>query len=36
MDMIRKVLKDLKAKRKITCLGRGQNAEWKKTGKTVN
>ncbi|MCX5859953.1 MAG: Fic family protein, partial [Proteobacteria bacterium] len=36
MDMIRKVLKDLKAKKKITCLGRGQNAEWKKTGKTIN
>jgi hypothetical protein len=36
MDMIRKVLKDLKAKKKITCLGRGQNAEWKKMGKTIN
>ena len=36
MDMIRKVLKDLKAKKKITCLGRGQNAEWKKTGETIN
>jgi len=32
-DMVRKVLKDLKAEKKISCLGRGQSAEWKKREK---
>jgi hypothetical protein len=33
MDMIRRVLKDLRAKNQIECLGRGQNARWQKTVK---
>jgi hypothetical protein len=33
MDMIRRVLKDLRAKNQIECLGRGQNARWQKTAK---
>ena len=33
VDMIRRVLKDLRAKKQIECLGRGQNARWQKTAK---
>ncbi len=29
LDMIRRVLKDLRGK-KVECLGRGQNAQWQK------
>ena len=32
LDMIRKVLKDLRAEGKITCTGRGKNALWRVTG----
>ena len=31
VDLIRQVLKTLRADRKVECLGRGQNAEWQKT-----
>ena len=31
VDMIRRVLKNLRAKDQIECLGRGQNARWQKT-----
>lgn len=31
VDMIRKVLKDLKAQGRVDCLSRGQNAQWKRT-----
>ena len=33
VDMIRKVLKALQASGKVECLGRGQSAQWQKTGK---
>lgn len=33
IDMIRRVLKNLRAKKQIECLGRGQNAQWRKTKK---
>jgi Fic family protein len=33
MDMIRRVLKDLRAKNQIECLGRGQHARWQKTSR---
>lgn len=33
MDMIRRVLKNLRAKSQVECLGRGQNAQWRKTRK---
>ena len=33
VDMIRRVLKDLRAKNRVECLGRGQNAQWRKTRK---
>jgi len=33
VDMVRRVLKNLKAKKQIECLGRGQNAQWQKTAK---
>ena len=33
IHMIRKVLKSLKADGKIKCLGRGQSARWRKTGR---
>jgi Fic family protein len=33
VDMIRKVLKDLKAQGRVDCLSRGQNAQWKRTKK---
>jgi Fic family protein len=33
IDMLRRVLKNLKAKNQIKCLGRGQNAQWQKTAK---
>jgi len=31
VDMIRKVLKELRTKKKVECLGRGQSAKWRKT-----
>ena len=33
VDMIRRVLKNLRAENRVECLGRGQNARWSKTGK---
>ncbi len=33
MDLIRRVLKTMRASEKIKCLGRGQNARWQKTEK---
>ena len=33
VDMIRRVLKNLRAKQEVECLGRGQNAKWQKTDK---
>ncbi|MBW2369321.1 MAG: Fic family protein, partial [Deltaproteobacteria bacterium] len=33
MDMIRRVLKNLRAEDQVECLGRGQNAQWQKTTK---
>lgn len=33
VDMIRKVLKDLRSKKQVECLGRGQSAQWRKTEK---
>jgi len=33
VDMIRRVLKNLREKNKVECLGRGQNAQWRKTSK---
>jgi len=33
VDMIRRVLKNLRAKNEVECLGRGQNARWQKTDK---
>lgn len=33
MDMIRRVLKNLRAQGCVKCLGRGQNAQWQKTEK---
>jgi hypothetical protein len=32
LDLIRRVLKNLRAAGRVECLGRGQNARWKKTG----
>jgi Fic family protein len=32
VDLIRQVLKNLRSRGKVSCLGRGQNAEWQKTG----
>jgi len=32
VDMIRRVLKNLRAENRVECLGRGQNAKWRKTG----
>lgn len=31
VDTIRKVLKDLRSKKQVECLGRGQSAQWQKT-----
>ncbi len=31
VDMIRKVLKNLREKNQVECIGRGQNAQWRKT-----
>ena len=31
VDMIRRVLKNLRAKNQVECTGRGQNAQWRKT-----
>lgn len=33
IDMVRRILKNLRAEERIECLGRGQNARWKKTHK---
>jgi len=33
VDMVRRVLKNLRAKNQVECLGRGQNARWQKTAK---
>ena len=33
VDMIRNILKKMRASRKVECLGRGQNARWQKTTK---
>jgi Fic family protein len=33
VDMIRRVLKNLRAENRVECLGRGQNAQWRKTSK---
>lgn len=33
VDMIPRILKNLRAKNQIECLGRGQNARWQKTAK---
>ena len=33
VDMIRRVLKNLRAENGVECLGRGQNAQWRKTSK---
>ncbi len=35
VDMIRQVLKIMKASGQVECLGRGQNAQWQKTGKGI-
>lgn len=36
VDMIRKVLKDLKAEGRVKCLGLGKAAQWKRVGKWPN
>jgi Fic family protein len=33
VDMIRKVLKDLRAEGRVKCLGKGRSAQWKRLGK---
>jgi Fic family protein len=33
VDMIRRVLKNLRAQNQVECLGRGQSAQWRKTSK---
>jgi len=33
VDMIRRVLKNLRAREQVECLGRGQNAQWRKMDK---
>ncbi|MCI0563761.1 MAG: Fic family protein [Nitrososphaera sp.] len=33
LDMIRQVLKKLRSSKQVECLGRGQNAQWRKTAK---
>jgi Fic family protein len=33
VDMIRRVLKNLRTENRVECLGRGQNAQWRKTAK---
>ena len=33
LDLIRRTLKNLRSSGKVECLGRGQSAEWQKTGK---
>lgn len=33
VDMIRRVLKNLRIRKQVECLGRGQNARWRKTDK---
>ncbi len=35
IDMIRRTLKELKAKKEIKCLNRGQNAQWARIKKTI-
>ncbi len=36
LDMIRQVLKKLRLSKQVECLGRGQNAQWRKTAKWEN
>jgi Fic family protein len=36
VDMIRKVLKDLRSKGLVECLGRGQNAQWEKSDPSLS
>ncbi len=36
LDMIRQVLKKLRSSKQVECLGRGQNAQWRKTAKWGN
>jgi hypothetical protein len=36
LDLIRSVLKKLRAAGKVECLGRGQNAQWRRKGKWGN
>jgi hypothetical protein len=33
IDLLRRVLKNLRAAGKAKCLGRGQNAQWSKIGR---
>lgn len=33
VDLIRRILKNVRATHQIECLGRGQNARWQKTAK---
>jgi hypothetical protein len=33
VDMIRRVLKNFRARKQVECLGRGQNAQWRRTDK---
>jgi Fic family protein len=33
LDLIRQVLKTLRKEKQVECLGRGQNAEWRRTGR---
>lgn len=33
LDLIRQVLKTLRKEKRVECLGRGQNAEWRRTGR---
>jgi Fic family protein len=33
LDLIRQILKALRKARRVECLGRGQNAEWRRTGR---
>lgn len=36
LDMIRRILKDLRGSGRVQCLGRGQQAQWQKTTKWSN
>ena len=35
LDLVRSILKNLRSSGKVKCLGRGQNAEWEKSKRTV-